>query len=91
MKCGRVIYQFPGIEVHGRQFSVVGLGNVNIQRLALINEGATIGRHLNYITLRNFPHRFIQGFNVVRNAFDVLDGSKNPKKKNQKQKPKTTK
>ena len=64
--------QFPAVEVHRSQFSIVGLGDVNIQRLALIDERAAIGRHLNDDPLRNLPHGLVQRLQIGRYSVNVL-------------------
>lgn len=60
--------------MHRSQFAVIGFGNVNVERLALIDERAAIGCHFDDDSLRNFPHRLVQGFQIVRNSIDVLVG-----------------
>jgi len=45
---------------------------VDVQRLALIDEGTPVSRHLDDAALRNLPHRLVQGFDVGRNFVNIL-------------------
>lgn len=53
-------HQLPAVEVHAAEFAIVGLGDVNVQRLALVDVRATVCCHLQDSFLRDFPHGFIQ-------------------------------
>ena len=68
----RETYQLPGVEVHASQFAVVRLGDVYIQRLALIDVRAAVGGHLENGLLGDLPHGLVEGLQVVRNDVDVL-------------------
>lgn len=63
---------FPAIEVHTGQFAIVRLCDVNVQGLALVDIGATVGSHLEYGLLGDFPHGFIELLQVVWNLINVL-------------------
>lgn len=64
--------QLPGEEVHGGELSIVWLSDVHIERLALINVGTAVSSHLQNALLRNFPHRPVQVFEILRNSLNVL-------------------
>lgn len=64
-------HQLPAVEVHAAQFAVIGLGNVDVQRLALVNVGAAIGCHFQDGFLRDLPHGFVQ---LLQISWDFLDG-----------------
>ena len=68
----RETYQLPGVEVHASQFAVVRLGDVYIQRLALVDVRAAVGGHLENGLLGDLPHGLVEGFQVVRDGVDVL-------------------
>lgn len=59
-------YTLPSKEVHGGKLAIVGLCNMNIKRLALINKSTTIGRHLNDSLLRNLPYSLVQILQILR-------------------------
>lgn len=44
-------YQFPSIEVHTGKLAIVGLINVHVERLTLIDVGTPVGGHLEYCLL----------------------------------------
>ncbi len=67
--------QLPAVEVHGRQLPVVGLGDVDVERLALVDEGAPVCRHLKHALLRDFPHGLVESLHIVGNAFNGLEES----------------
>ena len=62
--------------MHRREFVHIWLGNVNVQRLRLIDERTSIRCHVDDGFLRNFPDRFVQSFDVIGNAVDVLTEGK---------------
>ncbi len=63
---------FPAVEVHAGQFAVVRLSDVDVQGLALVDEGAAVGGHLQHGLLGDFPHGFVQLLQIVWNLIDVL-------------------
>ena len=63
---------FPAEEVHAGQFAVVWLSDVDVQGLALVDEGAAVGCHLQYGLLRDFPNCFIELLQVLWNFTDFL-------------------
>lgn len=65
-------YQLPAIEVHATKFSIVWLSNVNVKRLALVNVCTTICCHLEDRLLGDFPHSFIQLFQIIWDLINVL-------------------
>jgi hypothetical protein len=58
--------------MHGRQLSKVGFRDVDVQRLALVNEGTAISRHFQDDLLGYFPDSFIQLLQVRRKV-QILD------------------
>lgn len=57
----------PAIEVHTGELAIVRLSNMDVQRLALINESTSISCHLEYSFLRDFPDCLIKLLQVIRN------------------------
>ena len=73
MHCAwRETYKLPGVEVHAGQFAVVRLGDVYIQRLALVDVRAAVGGHLEYGLLGYLPHGLVESLQVVGDGVDVL-------------------
>ena len=62
--------------MHRREFVHIWLGNMDVQRLRLIDERTSIRCHVDDGFLRNFPHRFVQSFDVIGNTVDVLHEGK---------------
>ena len=58
--------------MHAGQLGVGRLGNVDVHRLALVDESAAIGRHPDDHLLRYLPHCLVQSLHVIRNVLDVL-------------------
>lgn len=58
--------------MHAGQFAIVWLSNVDIQRLALVNVGATICCHLEDGLLGDFPHSLIQLLQIIRDLLNTL-------------------
>lgn len=48
---------------------------MDVQRLGLIDERAAISCHLHDCSLGEFPHGLVEGFDVVWDIWDVLDGA----------------
>ena len=65
-------YRFPGIEVHAGQLAVAGVSDVDVERLALVDEGASVGSHADDHPLGNLPRRLVQSLQIVRDALDFL-------------------
>lgn len=65
----------PAVEVHTSEFAIVRLSNMDVQRLALINESTSLGCHLENGFLRDFPYRFIKLLQVIRNFWYALKGN----------------
>lgn len=63
---------FPAVEVHAGQLAVVGLSDVDVEGLALVDEGAAVGRHLQHRLLRDFPHGLVELLEVAGNFLNVL-------------------
>ena len=62
--------------MHTREFAIVGLSNVYVQRLALINESASLGCHLEDGFLGDFPYSLIKLLQVIRNLWYALKKEK---------------
>jgi len=63
----------PGIEMHARDLAIIWFGHVNIERLALIYEGGSIGSHVDYLFLRDLPHGFVKILNILRDILTSLE------------------
>lgn len=64
----------PGVEVHACQLAEVGLGNVDVEGLALVNIGPSVSCHVNESTLGELPHSLVQSLQLLRNAINFLHG-----------------
>lgn len=65
----------PAVEVHTGEFAIVRLSNMDVQRLALVNESSSLGCHLENGFLRDFPDGFIKLLQVIRNFWYALKGN----------------
>ena len=61
--------------MHRRQRIVRGVFDPQIQALALANERPAVGRHINHMAHRYFPHRLVSLFHIFRQILDVLDAA----------------
>mmetsp|Transcript_5149 Transcript_5149/g.9357 ORF Transcript_5149/g.9357 Transcript_5149/m.9357 type:complete len:221 (+) Transcript_5149:217-879(+) len=62
----------PAVEVEGGELGKGGLHHVHVERLALINEGATLGRHVHQAPLPNLPHRLVDRLQLWGEGVQVL-------------------
>ena len=69
----RLETHLPAGKVHAGDLAHGGLAHVNVEGLGLINEGTTVGSHLNNGPLRDFPNGLVEGLDVLGNAGNVLD------------------
>ena len=69
---------FPGLEMHGCQFGVVRILHEEVQGLRLIDEIASMSRHVNDVFHAHFPNRLVEVFQFLRNRFNVLNGTIGP-------------
>ena len=58
----------PPIEVQGCELPKVGIAHVHVERLALVNIGPAVGRHVHQHPLFNLPHCLVQRLQTVRNV-----------------------
>mmetsp|Transcript_10680 Transcript_10680/g.19330 ORF Transcript_10680/g.19330 Transcript_10680/m.19330 type:complete len:217 (+) Transcript_10680:117-767(+) len=65
----------PRVKVHARQFAAAWLANVHVHALALADERATIGGHVNNGALRNLPDSFVDSAEFGGDFGDILDGA----------------
>lgn len=65
-------YLLPPVEVHAGEFAVVGLCDVDVERLALIDESSSVCCHLEDSFLGDLPHCLIELLQVVRNLRYIL-------------------
>lgn len=59
--------------MHAGEFAVVGLGDVDVEGLALVDEGSSVRCHLQDGFLGDLPHRLVELLQVLRNLGDVLE------------------
>ena len=59
--------------MHRRALRVRRVGQVQVQRLTLVDERATVSRHLENRLLRDLPHSPVEVLDVLRNARNVLN------------------
>ena len=69
----RLETHLPAGEMHAGNLAHGGLAHVDVEGLGLINEGTTVGSHLDNGTLRNFPDGLVEGLDVLGDARNVLD------------------
>ena len=62
----------PGVEVQAGELAEVDVRHVDVERLALVDEGAPVGGHVHQHPLLDLPHRLVQRLQVVRDV-QVLD------------------
>jgi hypothetical protein len=55
----------PSSEVQGCELPEVGVGNVNVEGLTLVNEGASVSSHLYQVSLLNLPHCLVDASQVI--------------------------
>lgn len=65
----------PGIEVHTCQLTCTGIANVDIHTLTLANECATVGGHVKYGALGDFPDSLIHVTDFLGDFGNALDRS----------------
>jgi len=65
-------YLLPPVEVHAGEFAVVGFCDVDVERLALIDESSSVGCHLQDGFLGDLPHCLVELLQVIGNLWDVL-------------------
>ena len=58
--------------MHACEFSKVGFCDVYIERLALVDKGPTVCRHVDQRALRYLPDSLVYDLQVVRDLFDLL-------------------
>eukprot|EP00955_Chlamydomonas_euryale_P118133 366520-Chlamydomonas_euryale.AAC.9 len=58
----------PRVEVQRRELSKVGVGHEHVERLALVDVSAAVGRHVNEHALLDLPNRLVQRLEVVRDV-----------------------
>jgi len=66
--------RLPGVEVKAGELPEVNVRHVDVERLALVDEGAPVGGHVHQHTLLDLPHRLVQRLQVVRDV-QVLDSN----------------
>lgn len=69
--------ELPRVEVHGRELAVVGVGNVDVERLGLVDERATVGGHLEDHLLGDLPYGAVELLEVVWDVGDLLQRIEN--------------
>lgn len=67
-------YLLPAIEVHAGQFAIVGFRDVDVERLALVDESSSVCCHLEDSFLGDLPHCLIKLLQVSRNLRYILKG-----------------
>ena len=65
----------PGVEVQRGELPEVDVAHVDVEGLALVNEGAAVGGHVHQAALLDLPHRLIQRLQVRRDL-QVLRGTR---------------
>ena len=58
--------------MHTGQLAVVRLCNVYIEGLTLVDVWTAVSSHLKDDLLRDLPHCLVEGFQVIRDAVNVL-------------------
>ena len=65
----------PSIKVHRGQFRSIGLGHEDIEGLGLVDEGATVGGHVDERPLFNLPYGLVKLLELGRNLRNALNAS----------------
>jgi len=63
--------------VHAGQLAVAGLSDVDVERLALVDEGAPVSSHGDDHPLGNLPRCLVQRLQVIRDPLDFLSAKCN--------------
>lgn len=58
----------PRVEVQRRELAEVGVAHVHIERLALVDVGAAVRRHVNQHALLDLPNSLVQLLQVLRDV-----------------------
>ena len=58
--------------MHAGEFGVVGLGDVDVETLTLIDVHGPVGRHLDDRLLGDLPHCLIERLQLGRDAVNML-------------------
>lgn len=66
---------FPSVEVHGAEFGVGRFCDEEIERLALVDEGGSIGGHVDNVALFHFPDCLVECLDFRWDYVYGLDGS----------------
>lgn len=74
---GKLTHLLPAVEVHASELSVVGLSDVDVERLALVYEGPAVSSHLQNSLLGDLPHSLIQLLQVIGDLCNTLKTSNN--------------
>ena len=61
--------------MHGRHLAERRLGQVDVERLALVDVGAAVSRHVDEIFLWYLPHCAVEALEVVGYRVDILHGA----------------
>ncbi|RMZ97085.1 hypothetical protein BpHYR1_023805 [Brachionus plicatilis] len=61
--------------MHRGHFAKCRIGQVNVQRLTLINESPTVSRHVYQIFLRYLPNSSVQFLQLIWNGVYLLNGA----------------
>lgn len=74
---GKLTHLLPAVEVHAGELAVVGLSDVDVERLALVYEGPAVSSHLQNSLLGDLPHSLIQLLQVIWDLSNALKTSNN--------------
>ena len=80
MRAGNVLHAgletlLPAVKVHAGELTHSRGLDMDVERLALADEGATVGGHVEDLLLTDLPDGLVDLLEVVGDAFDALDGA----------------
>ncbi|GIX65122.1 signal peptide containing protein [Babesia caballi] len=65
----------PPVEMHAGELAERRLLEVDVERLRLVDEDATVRRHVDDVLLLDLPDGLVEVLDVLRNALNVLEGT----------------
>ncbi len=65
----------PRVEVHGGELAEVGVFDKEVHALALADERAPVGSHVNDDFLGKLPHGFVKRLDIIGDGADALHGA----------------
>lgn len=71
----RLQTELPAGKVHAGDLAHGRVLHMDVERLGLINEGTSVGGHLDDLALGNLPNGLVESLDLSRDVGDILDGT----------------